>query len=161
MVNLPLARPPQDKMVAEIAHTNIYDAAFRELLRQQSGEPAWLRRAREDAFAEFDRVGFPTVREEDWKYTNTALIARTAFTPSFESATTLNGELSKFTFAESRNSRLVFVNGIFQRESSSVSSLPAGVVVVDLAEAVTRPEYESVLIPNFEDHDNGFTALNA
>ena len=61
-------------MVAEIAHTNVYDAAFRELLRQQSGEPAWLRRAREDAFAEFDRVGFPTVREEDWKYTNTALI---------------------------------------------------------------------------------------
>ena len=162
MVNPPLARPPQDKMVAEIAHTNVYDAAFRELLRQQSGEPAWLRRAREDAFAEFDRVGFPTVREEDWKYTNTALIARTAFTPSFESATALNGELSKFTFEEARDSRLVFVNGIFQRESSSVSNLPAGVVVVNLAEAVARPEYESLLSSHFDGgHDNGFTALNA
>ena len=145
-----------------IKEENSYDAAFRELLRQQSGEPAWLRRAREVAFAEFDRVGFPTVREEDWKYTNTALIARTAFTPSFESATALNGELSKFTFEEARGSRLVFVNGIFQRESSSVSNLPAGVVVVNLAEAVARPEYESRLSSHFDaGHDNGFAALNA
>ena len=149
-------------MVAEIAHTNVYDAAFRELLRQQAGEPAWLRRAREDAFAEFDRVGFPTVREEDWKYTNTALIARTAFTPSFAPARSMNGELKKFAFEEARDSRLVFVNGIFQREASSVSNMPAGVTVVNLADAVARPEYESLLIPNFEGaQDNGFTALNA
>jgi Fe-S cluster assembly protein SufD len=148
-------------MVAEIAHKNVYDAAFRELLRQQSGEPAWLRRAREDAFAEFDRVGFPTVREEDWKYTNTALIARTAFAPTFGSATALNGELGKFTFEEARDSRLVFVNGIFQREISSVSNLPSGVVVVNLAEAIARPEYESLLSSHFDGgHDNGFTALN-
>ena len=161
MVNPPLARPPQDKMVAEIAHTNVYDAAFRELLRQQAGEPSWLRRAREDAFAEFDRVSFPTVREEDWKYTNTALIARTAFAPSFGSARSMNGELGKFTFEEARDSRLVFVNGIFQHEASSVSSLPAGVVVVNLSEAVAQPEYESLLIRHFDrGHDHGFTALN-
>src|SRR5687767_963601 len=58
--------------------------------------------------------------------------------------------------------RSVFVNGIFQRESSSVSGLPAGVVVVNLAEAVTRPEYESQLSSHFRgSQDNGFTALNA
>ena len=74
----------------------------------------------------------------------------------------LNGELRKFTFEEARDSRLVFVNGVFQREISSVSNLPAGVVVVNLAEAVAQPEYESLLIPHFEGgHDNGFTALNA
>src|SRR5687767_15676924 len=57
--------------------------------------------------------------------------------------------------------RSVFVNGIFQRESSSVSGLPAGVVVVNLAEAVTRPEYESQLSSHFRgSQDNGFTALN-
>lgn len=162
MVSLPPVRPPQDKMSAEIAHTNIYDGAFRELLRQQSAEPAWLRNARENAFAEFDRLGFPTVRDEDWKYTNTAPIARATFTPSFGSATSMNGELRKFTFEEARDSRLVFVNGIFQRETSSVSNLPAGVIVVNLAEAVVRPEYESLLSAQFDgDHDNGFTALNS
>ena len=145
-----------------IKEENSYASAFRELLQRRVGEPAWLRRARENAFAAFDRDGFPTVREEDWKYTNTALIARTSFTPSFESATTLNGELSRFTFEEARESRLVFVNGIFQRESSSVSNLPPGVVVVNLAEAVARPEYESLLSSHFDGgHDNGFTALNA
>ena len=144
-----------------IKEENSYDAAFRELLRLQAGEPAWLRRAREDAFTEFDRVGFPTVREEDWKYTNTALIARTAFTPSFGSARSMNGELRKFTFEEARDSRLVFVNGIFQPQASSVSNLPAGVVVVNLADAVARPEFESQMISHFTGaHDNGFAALN-
>ena len=145
-----------------IKEENSYGSAFRELLQRRVGEPAWLRRARESAFAEFDRAGFPTVREEDWKYTNTALIARTAFTPSFESARSLNGELNKFTFAEARDSRLVFVNGVFQREASSVSNLPPGVVVLNLTEAVARPEYESQLSSHFDgEHDNGFTALNA
>src|SRR6185437_921882 len=162
MVNPPSARPPQVKMAAEIKQTNRYETAFRELLRQQSDEPSWLRDARAAAFAHFTRVGFPTVREEDWKYTNTAAIARQQFTPSFASAPSLNGELRKFSFEEARDSQLVFVNGVFQRTSSSISNLPEGVAVLNLAEALARPEYESSLLAHFagNSEDNGFTALN-
>jgi Fe-S cluster assembly protein SufD len=121
-----------------------------------------LRAARESAFAEFERVGFPTVREEDWKYTSTAPIARTAFTPSLGAAPSLNGEVKKFTLEESRNSQLVFVNGIFQQESSATATLPAGVVVVNLADAVTQPQYESLLRSHFESShpSSGFMAMN-
>ena len=33
-------------------------------------EPEWLRDLRKEAFLEFSERGFPTVKQEDWKYTN-------------------------------------------------------------------------------------------
>ncbi|HCR00497.1 MAG TPA: Fe-S cluster assembly protein SufD, partial [Acidobacteria bacterium] len=36
---------------------------------------------RDDAFGCFDRLGFPTTRLEEWRYTNVAPIADTAFVP--------------------------------------------------------------------------------
>jgi Fe-S cluster assembly protein SufD len=149
-------------MATEIAKTNLYESAFRELLGRRGDEPAWLRHAREDAFAQFSRGGFPTVRDEDWKYTDPAPISRTKFTPSFGSAPSLNGELRQFTFEAARDSQLVFVNGVFQREISSVANLPTDVALVNLADAVTKPEYESLFVSHFEAsrQDNGFIALN-
>jgi Fe-S cluster assembly protein SufD len=35
-------------------------------------EPEWLRDLRQEAFLEFSERGYPTVRQEDWKYTNVA-----------------------------------------------------------------------------------------
>lgn len=150
-------------MATELAEQNGYEAAFRELLRRHGDEPAWLRRARKSAFANFERIGFPSVREEDWKYTNVSPIARGTFLPSFETSPgSPNGKLKQFTFAEARDSRLVFVNGIFQRELSSTTNLPAGVVVTDAGEALHQPQYGSLLQKHFEQHENanGFTSLN-
>ena len=45
---------------------------FREFLKTET-DPQ-LRRLREDAFAVFAEVGFPTVKSEDWKYTNVAAV---------------------------------------------------------------------------------------
>lgn len=154
------------RMGVELAKQNGYEAAFRALIAGRGSEPSWLRRAREEAFQHFERVGFPTVREEDWKYTNAAPIARTAFTPAVHvPAHSLNGNLSRFTFAEARDSRLVFVNGIFQRELSSISELPAGVVLADFAEVLKQPEHEALLTEHFkrshEGNSSGFAALNA
>ena len=41
---------------------------FREFLKAESD--ASFRKLREDAFAAFSLLGFPTVKSEDWKYTN-------------------------------------------------------------------------------------------
>ena len=61
-----------------------YNTAFRALLEKTgNAEPSWLRRMREDSFAHFERVGFPSVKEEEWKYTNVAPIAKLQFVPAF------------------------------------------------------------------------------
>jgi Fe-S cluster assembly protein SufD len=46
--------------------------------KQQPAAP-WLRQLREAAFARFAELGFPTTHDEDWRFTNVAPIARTAF----------------------------------------------------------------------------------
>ena len=43
---------------------------------QAHNQEAWLRGVREDAFARFCELGFPTVHEEDWRFTNVAPIAQ-------------------------------------------------------------------------------------
>src|SRR5207247_5966989 len=45
---------------------------------------SWLEHARDAALARFADSGFPTLRDEDWKYTNVAPIeaSRFAFVPS-------------------------------------------------------------------------------
>jgi len=122
-----------------------------------------LRGAREEAFGQFERIGFPTVRDEDWKYTNTGPIARGDFSPVIRNGTAPSFENNVDTSAhpETQNSRLVFVNGIVQRNLSSVQ-LPEGVVVADLADALLKPEYEGLIRGQLglSSEANGFTALN-
>src|SRR5205807_1280716 len=67
-----------------------YLESFTEFQKRAAGRNLpWLRRLREDAFARFCEVGFPTTHDEDWRFTNVSAIART----SFELAQ--NGQLAK------------------------------------------------------------------
>jgi len=149
-----------------IKNPNPYGAAFRQLLAKSSrAEPVWLTRHREEAFGYFERFGFPTVHEEDWKYTNVSPIARTTFTPILDSTTAankLNGNAEAFFYEEARGSRLVFVNGVFQRSLSSIDNLPDNVVIGDFAEVLRQPEYEARIreYVSANNGDNAFTALN-
>jgi Fe-S cluster assembly protein SufD len=149
--------------MGQLAKENGYGAALRHLLQSHSDEPPWLRGAREEAFGQFERIGFPTVREEDWKYTNIAPIARGNFSPVIRNGTapSFENDVVTSTHPETENSQLVFVNGIVQRNLSSVQ-LPDGVVVADLAEALLEPQYEGLIREqlSLSSEANGFTALN-
>src|SRR5215216_3359903 len=114
-------------MAQAIKEQNEYAAAFRA--GEKRAEPAWLARLRASALARFEQTGFPTTDEEDWKYTNVAPIARGAFTP-LDHATDRQvtaAAVSTFIYQESRQSCLVFVNGVYQPELSALDALPAGV----------------------------------
>lgn len=56
----------------------IYAAAFRQML-ENSCEPRLITDVRRRAYAFFTEQGFPSVKSEDWKYTNVAPIAAAAF----------------------------------------------------------------------------------
>ncbi|MGB9178124.1 MAG: Fe-S cluster assembly protein SufD [Pyrinomonadaceae bacterium] len=144
-----------------------YTEAFRALQAKADGtSPSWLKLLRESAMESFERTGFPTVGEEDWKYTNVAPIAKTSFTPAFERPqTTLDmdaNRLEPFEYTEAIHSRLVFVNGIYHPNLSSLTALPEGVVALDLAEAFKSEAYAEVLREHLGRHaDYGANAFNA
>ena len=57
-----------------VSTTAVMDTQFTEKFREfLTGESdASVKKLREDAFAAFALSGFPTVKDEDWKYTNVA-----------------------------------------------------------------------------------------
>jgi len=92
---------------------------------------------RDGAFGRFEELGFPTTDEEDWKYTNVAPLARKAFPPAaLEQVEVESVGVETFVSAEARRSRLVFVNGVYSPEHSSLEALPQTVVAGDLGAAL-------------------------
>ena len=54
-----------------------YAERFRDFAASLPGsEPQWLEELRSAAIGRFDLLGFPTTRDEDWRYTNIASLAR-------------------------------------------------------------------------------------
>ncbi|MCA1593324.1 MAG: Fe-S cluster assembly protein SufD [Acidobacteria bacterium] len=143
-----------------------YRSAFEEFAKQiAQGEPLWAARLREGAMDRFEAKGFPTTDLEDWKYTNVAPIVRAAFRPASNKAgSPAQPEMiDPSIYTEAARSRLVFVNGVYSPELSSLEALPAGVVLADFATAFTG-EHADLLRESVEQnaaHDeDAFAALN-
>jgi Fe-S cluster assembly protein SufD len=130
--------------------------------------PDWLQAKRREAIATFGRLGFPTVRDEEWKYTDITPAANLAVTPIFNPD--LNGGTSHsydttvapyLPFKQLPGHRLVFVNGHFIPALSHIGDLPAGVEVTNLASAISGA---SEILPEhfgrYVDGEEAFTALN-
>jgi Fe-S cluster assembly protein SufD len=115
-----------------------YLEAFTEFTRRAPGQKqGWLRKLREDAFARFCEAGFPTTHDEDWRFTNVSVIAQTAFRLP-ETSTKISAEQIEPYRLEGAACQLVFVNGRYAADLSSVKSLPKGVSAGSLAEAMER-----------------------
>jgi Fe-S cluster assembly protein SufD len=104
--------------------------------------PDWVAELRAGALARFAERGFPTTREEAWRFTSVQAIAEVAFTrPERPAAVPFARGVESFEVCECRRHLAVFVNGHFAPSLSSVAGLPAGVKVGSLAEALrTAPE---------------------
>ena len=103
--------------------------------------PGWLADVRRAGIARFMAAGFPTTRQEEWRFTNVASIARTVFrlaTPDDNRGAA--DVVEQYTFGREAAAEFVFVNGHFHPELSSMRSLPPGVTAVSLAEALTSHE---------------------
>jgi len=148
--------------VQQLEQLDSYQESFRKL---ESDSPEknykWLRRLREDAFARFSETGFPTTRLEDWRFTNVSAIAQTRFQLSRNGHGRLLQPSEKFALAGSC-CELVFVNGRFAPELSSLGNLSRGLHIVSLAEELKRNPgaIEAHLGRYLDTQRDAFCALN-
>src|SRR5256885_16983146 len=93
-----------------------------ERFEKEPKHPSWVFPLRKAGLARFAELGFPTLKDEDWRFTNVAPIAKLPFQPIFDAGTdgVRAKTLSQFTFSELSGARLVFVNGHFVKEFSTV-----------------------------------------
>ena len=116
---------------------------------------------RQDAFERFVELGFPTPRHEDWRFTNTRVIADTVF--RIAPATTnvdrafLDGQIIDADWP-----RLVFVNGRYCQSLSSTGTCSGQAWAGSMA--AMPAEIARSVQPQIAGHadcqDDAFTALN-
>jgi len=133
-----------------------YDAFERRL----GAQPAAVTELRQRGRARFEEIGFPSMRQEAWRLTNVAPIARTAFRRAGDGAAGMTAEkLQPFLVPGSID--LVFVNGRFAPELSRPDLVPAGVVAGSLAAVLAeRPELVLPHLGRHADAGHPFVALN-
>ncbi|MFH0985135.1 MAG: Fe-S cluster assembly protein SufD [Candidatus Omnitrophota bacterium] len=130
-----------------------------EELKKTANDPSWLLRLREEAMNAFARKGFPTTRDDAWRYTDVTVVRETPWgfqrTPSKISGKTVDALRLKCG-----HNFLLVVNGKFLREHSSVGE---GFEVTGLQEAIaSRPDLVEPHLGRYAlSVDNPFSALNA
>ena len=125
------------------------------------GGPSWLREARAGAMAWFAGQGFPTTRQEDWRFTPVTPIASTAFVPA-EPLQVQPELLAPYALTDACAAELVFVNGRFVPGLSRMDGLPAGLQAGSLAALLDAEpaRLEGLLAQVADPAGSPFTALN-
>ncbi len=136
-----------------------YLAAYEEAV-DGKGRPAWLRRLRDEAKERFLAAGFPSVKNEDWKYTSVAGIEEKRFglAPPGDGGFSPSA-VAGFLPGDAAGNVLVFANGRYRADLSVRRPLPPGAHLGSLSESLSG-EGET-LVPFFSRSPaNAFTDLN-
>ena len=141
-----------------------YLVAFEALQDRRPAGPAWANSQRREALERFAALGFPTTRDEEYRFTNVAPIASKVFQRAPEGTTTVSpADLTAHLYPGQVAAELIFVNGRFSPALSSRDQVPAGLTVASLADVLTsRPDLVEPFygrVAAFQ--DVAFTALNA
>lgn len=117
---------------------------------------------RRAAISRFSALGFPTSRNEEWKYTNVAPLLRHKFKLAQEPVHLSKAALADFVFAGLPQNLLVFVNGRFAKELSQVESHAKGLVLESLANVLQRgDDLTNKYLGRYANFENeAFIALN-
>lgn len=129
--------------------------------------PSWLAAIREDGRTLFEKMGLPTRRHEEWKYTDVSVLGQHDFSvlmPVHSTGKSLEErDLSLHLLAESVSPlRMVFVDGYYSPSLSRPGLFPEGVETGSLAEALRgdHPLVREHLASYAKAADNSFVALN-
>ena len=127
-----------------------------------AGAP-WLGALRQAGLDRFQAAGFPSTRDEDWRFLNLAPITGTSFrVADADAAGVTRAALAPFLYPIPGVITLVFVNGRFAPALSDRHALPRGITLQPLAAALAA---EGELVRRHLGQyatpvQSGFTALN-
>ena len=151
-------------MSTAVQAKDIYLNTFAQVAKQLAGaDVPWIEQTRQQALSHFADQGFPTTRDEDWKYTNVAPIERHAFKPAaVDVELPTQEQFAPFLLQLPAVSRMVFVNGRYAESLSDTGRLPDGVVAMSLARALAdQPEHLQRHLGRYVPTEKrGFAALN-
>jgi Fe-S cluster assembly protein SufD len=116
-----------------------YAAEYQAIASALPGQALpWLQALRRDALDKFSENGFPSPREEEWRYTNVSGIEKKLFSPSINlTAGDVDSEWLKAHKIEDAWV-LVLVNGQYSAELSVLDGLSETVSMMSMADALAK-----------------------
>ncbi len=130
--------------------------------RLNGGKESSIHQKRKDALSNFSRLEFPTIKDEEWKYTSIAPLLKHNFVPSYERKIVSEEFIKSLLFDEMEHSLIVFINGRYSAENSILLNLPDGIIVGSIADEIKKKN--EVLLKHFGKYagyqNHIFTALS-
>jgi Fe-S cluster assembly protein SufD len=138
-----------------------FEAEFENIQKSLNGKSVSdFNTIRKGAFEQFKALGIPTVKNEDWKYSNLKNLDKVQFSFTSESNFT-KSDLTALPFANLEGISICFVNGVYNEQLSQIGNTPK-VKVLTLETAVD--EIPEVIEKHYgkyvETAKEGLSALN-
>ena len=120
----------------------------------------WLKSLRQASLSRFQEAGIPTVKDEEWKYTNITALTKQKF--QLNTAGELKERAEFADYCATDKIRVTFLNGRFSPELSELTDIPAGLTVLTLDKAVqSHGDQIKELISRYDTAKaSSFAALN-
>jgi Fe-S cluster assembly protein SufD len=120
-----------------------------------------IHQLRGEAMQNFDNLGFPTIRNEEWKYSNVSNLVKQTF--DFHTKTEFNQvDLDKIPLPRLIGNVLYFINGVYNAELSQIATPENKLKVIPFSEALAhQPELIEGYFGKYANYEtDAFTALN-
>ncbi|MEO8227085.1 MAG: Fe-S cluster assembly protein SufD [Gemmatimonadota bacterium] len=142
--------------------TQAYLGQFETFAADGGSVPEWLQPVRRGAIDRFAQVGFPSPRDEEWRFTPVNAIAQAEFVPPASTARITREDLAPFIFGHPAWPLLVIVDGRLDQSLSVLPALQGGARVTSLSQAMAAPD--ETIARHLGHHapvgESPFTALN-
>jgi Fe-S cluster assembly protein SufD len=124
--------------------------------------PGWLHEARAAALAQLRTDVLPTPRMEAWKYTALRALDARRFDVADATAVAAQVDAAALALPGVDGPRLVFANGVFRADLSTLTSLPTGLTLSSLVQELERNSeaLRPLLVQRFVEPDEAFARLN-
>ncbi len=154
-LNSGLIKNNMSTIVADSLYQQVV-TSFKEL--EAIPEPANLTAIRRAAFERFQQEGFPTVKNEEWKYTNLHSLTNTSYVLNTDVAID-DIDTSKADIPDLDAHRIVLVNGQYVLAFSSLED-EIGLVVKPIEEAHAESNFQKHYAQHADKSDNVLVQLN-
>ena len=124
----------------------------------EKSAPAWMRGLRKRGISRFQELGVPTIKDEEWKYTNLSSLTQRPF--HIPSRHTLQEIQALKDYLDTKEINIVFINGKFSVELSNIKNMPQGLTVVNLNSITAENDPSVKLLTQQYDQPDTFAALN-
>ncbi len=124
---------------------------------------AWLKALRADALTHFSENGFPSLREEEWRYTNVSAIEKKLFLPQLTAQTAETDDAFFNDYRLEGALTVVLINGRYSKQHSSLEGLDEDISVLSMTDALAQnPDLiEQYLSKAVSIEEHSFVAFNA